>query len=326
MALLVPASASARSDLQEVREIHYQMGTLLDITIWHPNPETGRAMIRRSVREIHRLEGILSNYDPQSSISVLNRQAGHGKTKIQPELHRLLAMTIRFGRKTSGYFDVTVGPLMDLWQKQAERAYLPDHHTLARTLSLVGYGKLRLYSHGEAELLRKGMRIDLGGIGKGYAVDRVVWQLRQAGVKSALINFGGSSIYAIGSPPGQESWEIGLKGIDGKLAGFLLLRDQALSTSGSMGHFWIIQGKRYGHLINPHNGHPVTKPRMATVVAPTATEAEALTKPLVLLGENAALLIKAFPQKRALLTLENGKLVFLDRTFSDKLWQPIQTP
>ncbi|MFQ5852790.1 MAG: FAD:protein FMN transferase [Candidatus Binatia bacterium] len=310
--VLVLLDSLARAELYEVREIHYQMGTLLDITLYHSDPKEGKKILRRSVQEVHRLEGILSNYDPQSSLSFLNRHAGLGKVKVERELFHVLAVSVDFSVKTSGYFDVTVGPLVSLWRQAGEKRRMPSPDALAQAVGLVGYRKLRLYDNGEAELVHEEMSIDLGGIGKGYAVDRVVEILKQAGVTRALINFGGSSIYALGGPIGDESWKIGVKGTNGKLVGMVHLRNQALSTSGSMGRYWEIDGRRYGHLIDPKSGWPVTKPRMATVVAETATEGEALTKPLVLLGaaDEFRFIKKHFPRVEALVIAENEELAF----------------
>src|SRR5207249_9479318 len=144
--------------------------------------------------------------------------------------------------------------------------------------SSVGYNKLQLYDNRQAEL-PAGMKVDVNGIAKGYAVDRVADLFRAAGVSAALINFGGSSIYALGTPPEKTGWEIGVQGTDGKLRGVIVLSEMALSTSGSMGHFWTHRGKKYGHVIDPIKGLPVTESRMATVITSSATDAEALTKP-----------------------------------------------
>jgi thiamine biosynthesis lipoprotein len=319
--LLCAAPAMASGTLQQARELHYQMGTYLELTIWHPEPEVAKRLIRDSVQEVHRLEEILSNFDPESAVSRFNEQAGSGKIQLDPDLFRLLRTARRFSALTDGYFDVTVGPLMELWRETASRGILPDRNTLMTTLRQVGYQKLKLYDDGEARLLRPGMKIDLGGIGKGYAVDRVVERLRAARVNAALINFGGSSIYAIGTPPGEQGWPIGIQGTEGLLRGVIWLRDVALSTSGSMGHFWTIGAKKYGHLINPRNGLASSEPRMATVISPTATAGEALTKPLVLLGKNAFFAVKRSPQAEALVISEKGPLLFSTGFRSKGRWQ-----
>ena len=313
----------AFSTLQEVREVHYQMGTFLELTLWHAEPGVAKRMIRDAAKEVHRLEEILSDFDPDSSLSRLNQQAGKGKTKVPPELYELLKVARWFSAKTFGDFDVTIGSLMELWRETSSRGRLPDRDALARVLDRIGYEKLKIYSGQEAELLLPGMKIDLGGIGKGYAVDRVVERLKATGVNAALINFGGSSIYAMGSPPGENSWEVGLHGTDGRLRGLIHLRNMALSTSGSMGKFWTIGGKRYGHLIDPKSGMPVSDVRMATVITSSATAAEVLTKPLVLRGKDALRTVVQFPGTEAVVISEHGSLFFSGGFRSKTHWQEI---
>jgi thiamine biosynthesis lipoprotein len=322
--LLCALPTPAFSTLQEVREVHYQMGTFLELILWHLEPEVAKRIIREAAQEVHRLDEILSNFDPDSSVSRLNQQAGKGKTSVPAELYELLEIAQRFSATTSGDFDITVGPLMELWRETSSLGRLPDRDTLANVLAQVGYEKLKLYHNDrEAELLLPGMKIDLGGIGKGYAVDWVADRFKAAGIRSALINFGGSSIYALGTPPGQQGWEIAIQGTDGRLRAMIHLRDMALSTSGSMGKFWTIGGKRYGHLIDPTNGMPVSESRMATVITSTATTAEALTKPLVLRGKTALRLVARFAGTEAIVMPENGPLFFSDGFKAKTRWQEI---
>jgi thiamine biosynthesis lipoprotein len=307
---------------REVREVHYQMGTFLEMTLWHPEVDTAKRLVRDAVAEVHRLEEILSNYDPDSALSRLNRHAGAGPMQVPAELFEVLARACEFSARTSGIFDITIGSLMELWRKAEEEKLLPKQMQLSKALAAVGYRHLRLHAD-KAELLHEGTQIDLGGIGKGYAVDRVAQKLRAAGVSAALINFGGSSMIAIGAPPGKAGWEIALKDANDQLRGLILLRDSALSTSGSMGRFWTIDGKRYGHLINPISGTPTTETRMATVVSRSATEAEALTKPLILLGKSALPTMKEFPGAEAIVIPETGAPAFSQHFPSVASWKSL---
>ena len=318
---LLPAPAF--SALHEVREVHYQMGTFLELTLWHSEDDAAKQLIREAAAEVHRLEEVLSNFDPESDVSRFNRLAGKGKTNLHPDLYEILKIALQFSAKTAGYFDVTVGPLVELWRESLSRGLVPSGEVLAKTRRLVGHEKLKLAGSGAAELLAPEMKIDLGGIGKGYAVDRVADLLKAAGVISGLINFGGSSIYAIGAPPGQHGWKIGIQGTDEKLRGMIYLRNMALSTSGSMGHSWMIGGRRYGHLINPKSGMPMIQARMATVITPSATVAEALTKPLVILGSKALPMAKELPQTEALVIPQRGPLLFSHGFRSKSQWQEV---
>lgn len=304
--IFLAAPAKAAAALHQVREVHYQMGTYLAITLWHADPQAAERLIRRAVQEVHRLEEILSNYDPDSALSKLNRGAGEGGLRVPPELFEILACAREFSEKTGGIFDVTVGPLIELWRHAAEENRRPSERLLSRAVSAVGYRKLRLEQPDWADLTEAGMRIDLGGIGKGYAVDRATERLKAAGVAAALINFGGSSMSAIGAPPGTPAWEIAVQDTDGRVRGAIQLRDAALATSSSMGRWWTIAGKKYGHLIHPISGAPVTEARTAVVISPSATQAEALTKPLVLLGDRAPTTIEKFSGTGAIVLPASG--------------------
>jgi FAD:protein FMN transferase len=323
LCLIALAPATTTATPREVREVHYQMGTYLEVALWHDEPETAKRLIRDAVREVHRLDEILSNYDPDSALSHLNQRAGAGVTRVPAELFELLTAAREFSEKTGGIFDVTIGPLMELWRQAAEDNRLPSRKRLAQALAAVGYRNLRLCSPDGVELARSDMNIDLGGIGKGYAVERVTQMFKAAGVSTALINFGGSSMSAIGAPPGRNGWQIAVKGTDGHLRGTIRLRDTALSTSGSMGRWWNINGKKYGHLINPLSGTPTTEARTALVVARSATRAEALTKPLVLLGKMALSTIEKFSDTEAVVMPDNGAPSFSRQFRSRSSWKEI---
>ena len=308
---------------REVSEVHYQMGTFLEIRLWHTEPDIAKRIIRDAVQEVHRLEEILSNYDPDSALSRLNRRAGAGPMQVPAELFDVLASSREFSDKTGGIFDVTIGSLMELWRKAAEERRLPTLPELTEARAAVSYRHLVLRGTDQAQLTHRGTKLDLGGIGKGYAVDRGAQRLRAAGVTQALINFGGSSIIAIGAPPGKTGWEIALQDTRGRLRGLIYLRDSALSTSASMGRSWTINGKRYGHLIDPLSGMPITEARMATVVAPSAIQAEALTKPLVILGKSALRTTKEFPGSEAVVIATNGPPSFSQQFRAIAFWKGI---
>ncbi len=312
--------------LREVREVHFQMGTYLEVILWHHEPETAKRLIRDAIQEAHRLDAILSNFDPDSALSRLNRHAGAGSMRVPVELFELLARSRELAERTGGLFDVTIGPLMELWQKAAASNQMPNPSELDQARALVDYRKLALRRPDAAALIRGGMSIDLGGIGKGYAVDRMTNMLKASGISAALINFGASSMSAIGAPPGKTGWEIAVQDSDGRLRGAIHLRDVALSTSGSMGHGWIINDKKYGHLIDPQSGIAATETRMATVVTPSATLAEALTKPLVLIGASALRIVEKFADCEAVVIPENGAPTFSRQFRSRFSWKEIPRP
>lgn len=293
-----------------LREIHYVMGTLLEITLYHEPQEEGRRVLARCFQEARRLEDIFSAYDDDSDLSRLNRHAGMGPVGINQELWSVIEISLRLGRETEEAMDITVGPLNDLWKAAEDRGTIPSPPSVAEAMGRMGISKVQLLPDGRAELRQAGMRLDLGGIGKGCAVDYLKEILVQEGVASAFINFGRSSLAAVGSPPERESWPVLLGSDDGTPIGLVHLEDQHLSISSSFGRSFEIEGTRLGHLIDPRNGFPVRNRILGVAVARTATEAEALTKALVILGPTRGFaVVKRFSKAEGLLTYSNGSQV-----------------
>ena len=276
--------------MRPLREVHYTMGTLLDIALFHEEDEEGKRVLRRCFQEARRLEALFSAHDENSALSRLNRQAGLGPVEVEEEIFSLLSISLDLSRRTEGAFDITIGPLIDLWNRAARQEKSPDGPELKEALNLVGVSKVRLLPDRMVELRQRGMRLDLGGIGKGYAVDRIIEGLKQEGITRAFVNFGLSSLSVSGPPPGAEAWPILIQGPeDGEFAGAIGLKDRALSASGSFGRTFDIGGKRYSHLLDPGGGFPLDGPAIGVVLAPTATEAEAMSTALLVLGPGRGL-------------------------------------
>jgi thiamine biosynthesis lipoprotein len=206
---------------------------------------------------------------------------------VSPELYSLIDSSLFYSRATSGAFDVTVRPLVRLWGFQGGEQKLPSDEDIASALSRVGYGAVTLDSAASTVALPEGMEIDLAGIAKGYAVDRCVAVLAELGVRNALVNIGGN-IYAMGAPPGKKGWSVGVRDPKGGLetAGTLVLRDEAVATSGNYENFVEIGGERYGHIIDPRSGRPVSRVLSVTVVARTGLASDALSTGLFVLGSD----------------------------------------
>ena len=299
----VPAPAE-----REVSAGRYAMGTVLELTLVGRD-EVALARARDdAVAEVDRLEAMLSTWRSESDVSRLNRAAGAGAVVVAPEVADLLARSAELARATRGSFDVTVGPLVQLWKEAAARGELPDPTALADARARVGPDRLSVQrgAPGASASLAPGAALDLGGIAKGYALDRV-----RAGfgptVDAALLSFGQSSTWAIGHPRDADGWRLLARGPDGGFAGVLTLRDRALSVSGSLGQWNEIAGRRYGHVIDPRSGLPLTRGREALVVTADATLAEALSKALLVLGPQEGIaLIEDWPGAEALLLDEDG--------------------
>jgi len=286
------ASSTARSDVSSreavavpcsatrVHEAHYVMGTLLDVTVDAPCAATGREWIHAAVAEARRLDAELSSYQPDSALSRLNRAAGEGFRDVPEDLYRVLVLSRELSRETAGRFDVTVSPLVSLWEQAGNRNRWPTAREVAAARDAVGAAHVELAPPNRVALAARAA-LELGGIGKGYAADRMAAVLRGLGVRSALVNFGESSIVAIGPPPGRAPWHVWVRDGD-RLDGPLALRDMALSTSASLGQSRRVRGRKIGHIIDPLTGEPLRRRAQATVVAPNATEAEAWSKALLI--------------------------------------------
>jgi thiamine biosynthesis lipoprotein len=285
----------------------YVMGTVLEITL------VGRdeARLRETLDELFalagRLDRLLTVYDTGSDVSRLNRSAGRGPQSVDPEVAAVLRRAADLARLTRGSFDVTVGPLVALWTGAADRDAPPSPAELARALARVGADRVRPHDDGTVELTEPGVRVDLGGIAKGYALDRMLPRLRERGIRRALLNFGQSSAWALGTPVEGPAWRLLVRGPGEGFLGVIQLRDRALSVSGSLGQWVEIGGRRYGHVLDPRTGQPLTRRRQALVVAPEATLAEALSKALLILGEREGVaLVEAQPGCEGLLVDASG--------------------
>ena len=264
------------------------MGTVLEITLVGPDARALRAAMDPLFAEATRLDRLMTPWDAASDAARLNAAAGRGPLPVAPEVADLLARSAALSSLTRGAFDVTLGPLVSLWNEAGARGEVPSREAVAAARSRVGASQLRVGSDGRVELAA-GAAVNLGGVAKGYALDRMLPLLRAAGARAALLSFGQSSAWALGAPPGAAGWRLLARAPGGGFLGILTLRDRALSVSGSQGSFALIGGRRYGHVIDPRSGEPLVEERLALVVAPDATLAEALSKAVLVLGPREGL-------------------------------------
>jgi thiamine biosynthesis lipoprotein len=283
------------------------MGTVLELTLVGPDAEALEGALARLFAEVARLEALLSDWDPTSEVGRLNASAGRGRRSVAPEVAELLGRSRALTRLTRGSFDVTVGPLVSLWREAGLHAELPARAALASALRRVGGEGIFVGADGSVAL-PEGASVTLGGVAKGYALDRLLPLLGAAGVEAALLSFGESSTWALGAPPGASGWRLLARAPQGGFAGVLTLRDRALSVSGSFGSFSEIEGRRFGHVLDPRSGEPLEQESEALVVAPDATLAEALSKALLVLGAREGIaLVDGLPGCEALLLDARGR-------------------
>lgn len=285
---LVPGQAgpAGGDELVRVRRAHYLMGTLFEITAYGQNRSETAQAIEEAFARIREADEVMSHYRPESDLTRLNRLGGKQAVPVLASLYAILRESLRYGEVSGGAFDVTVGPLVRLWQEAAERQELPSPEAIAAVRVRVGFAKVKLLPGSRVQFAREGVEVTLGGIGKGWAVDAALSVLRARGIENALISAGTSTVYALGSIPGEEGWPVALRdpcNLEGTLE-TLPLRNAALSTSASYERYWEIEGRRYGHIVDPRSGWPVEPLVSVSVVAPTATESDALSTAVYVLG------------------------------------------
>ena len=260
--------------------------------------------------EVERLEARLSHYRPDSEISDLNQRAAYGPVRMEGSIFDLLHRCVKVSQVTDGAFDCTAGPLIRAWGFFRGEGRLAEPEAVREALERVGVRLLELDPAARTvQFAREGVQVHLGAIGKGYAVDHLVGELRRYGVESALVHGGTSTVYGLGAPPGQDGWYIGLRDPSepDRRLGAVRLRDRALSTSGDYEQFFEVDGRRYSHILDPRTGFPAQGMRSATVVAESATDTDALSTAAFVLGpEGTRRLGESYPEIGAVLVPDPG--------------------
>lgn len=288
--------------MQTVRVACHAMATRFEVLLHGPDPIALRAAGEEALREIERLEAQLSLYRETSEVACINAQAARKPVRVTPSLFALFQRAQTLSAQTGGAFDITVAPLVRCWGFMHGTGHVPSPEALAEVRASVGMRHLLLDPEAlTVRFSRPGVMIDLGGIGKGYAIDLAAEALRDCGITSALLHGGTSSLYAIGRPPGQEAWKVAIDGppqgsspqpgsspapAPARTFATVALRDQAMSVSAIWGKSFQAEGKTMGHLLDPRTGQPATSAVLAAVVLPSGTEAEAFSTALVILGSD----------------------------------------
>lgn len=286
------------------------MGTRIVVELWATDKAQGNAAIEAVLAEMRRVDEAMSTYKPTSELSIVNARAAQEAIKISPELFDLLATALDYSRITDGAFDVTyasVGYMYDF-----RKHVRPDEKQIAAALPGINYRHVELDpKNSTVHFARPGMRIDLGGIGKGHAVDRGIAILQARGIDHALVSAGGDS-RIIGDRFGQP-WVVGIRHPDRKdeVIARIPLEDAALSTSGDYERYFDENGVRYHHIIDPKTGHSASKVRSATIIGPTATRTDGLSKTAFVLGpEKAIEIYNRLDDIDAVLVTPEGKVLY----------------
>jgi thiamine biosynthesis lipoprotein len=265
------------------------MATRFELVLYGENEPHMRSAGEEALQEIDRLDHQLSFYRNDSEITFLNRHAAEGFVKVEPRLFGLLKRCAALTALTDGAFDVTIAPLMRAWRFVRDTGGVPTGAERERAREAVGMGKVVFDEETfSVRFLQEGVEIDLGGFGKGYAVQRAVDWLRENGIESALLHGGTSSVATLGRPPDQDAWRIELphafqRGGEAKVVDLV---DRCLSISAIHGKYFLAEGKRLGHIINPITGDPASANPAAAVTGADAAVCEALSKAALIHSAN----------------------------------------
>ena len=288
------------------------MATRFEIVLHGDNPAALRAAGEEALDEIDRLEAQLSLYRSSSEVARLNREAHQSPVRVTPGLFRLLEKARELWRETNGVFDITIAPLVRCWGFMGGTGSMPERAAIEEARAQVGMQFVELDSTNfTVRFTRPGVMLDLGAIGKGYAVDRAAGLLREAGVTSALIHGGTSTAFAIGREVTGAPWKIAVTSPVRDAAttpiAVVELEDESLSVSAVWGRSFRSGEKTYGHIIDPRTGAPAETALLTAAVLPTATETDALTTALLTAPELMPALTARRPAMRCLIVHGNER-------------------
>jgi FAD:protein FMN transferase len=290
-----------------VHKTKYAMGTVYEIAVYDESAEHASQAIDKAFAEIVRLDNMLSNFKPESDLSRLNRDGHFHVEKVPADLYRVIEESVKYSKVSGGKFDITVGPLVDLWKAALRGDRVPAQEEQEKLRACVGYEKIELIPPDKVEFHSPCMRIDVGSIGKGYAVDRAVEILRANGIKNALVDAGQSSIYGMGSPPGLGAWEVHLRDPSNRVDPTVMLNENSVSTSEQTPPS-LLGNETAGHIIDPENGKPLETKYALSIVAKTGTASDALSTTLLLVGpEKGKLIVKQLADAAAIWVAADGE-------------------
>jgi thiamine biosynthesis lipoprotein len=286
------------------------MGTLVEITIVGRDEDKAAAAISEAFAEMERIEHLMSRWISESEVSKINRWAGVKPVKVSAEVLEVIQRAQEISRASGGYFDISVGGLLDLWGFETSEGRVPAKGEVEQALQSVGYGAIVVDGEASTVELRRGMCIDLGGIAKGYAVDRACEVLRSRGYENVIVNAGGDMRVRGRKPNGP--WVIGIQDPRDRsriLASFDV-GDISVATSGDYERYFEADGVRYHHLLNPFTGYPGRQCRSVTIKAKDAVTADALATAVFVMGPEEGLrLVEATEGVEALIVTADGEII-----------------
>ncbi len=302
------------------KESRLIMDTIVSVKVLNGYARHLEAAVNMALDKMKDLEKKLNKYDRESEVSRINNMRADDRIPLGPDMAFLLNKAVELSSTTAGAFDVTISPLVDLWKRSGENGLLPSREEIERARSNIGTEGIILDNNNNLSMERDGIELDLSGIAKGYAVDQAISVLKANGVKSGLVEAGGD-MYCFGQGPRNKKWRIGVRNPrKNSLIGVLTLRDKAVATSGDYYRFFIKDGKRYSHIIDPRTGYPVSgNPMSVTVIAPDCLTADALATAITVMGPSEGLrFAEGLNGIEAIIISQDGEELKIDLTSGAK--------
>ncbi len=294
------------------KETRTSLYTLVSITAVTESEDRAKKAMDKAYDELDRLGRLLNFYADDSELSTINRNAGIKPVRVSPDTLEIIQAAVYAGEQTEGGFDVTVGPIVKLWD--FNKKIMPDAASIAKRLPFVGYRNILVDTAASTVFLKKaGVQMDLGGIIKGFAADKAVAVLKQNGIQGGIVAVAGD-IRVFGRQPDGRPWHIGVqnprqKGEDDALLATLNLEDKGISTSGDYQRYFIRDGVRYHHLLNPKTGFPESLCQSVTVIAPAATLTDPFATGIFVMGPKKGLAVLEKLGLDGIIVDRNGKVL-----------------
>ncbi|MCW3126714.1 MAG: FAD:protein transferase [Bacteroidetes bacterium] len=288
------------------------MGSAFELIVGADSREQADFFLQKGIEEIQRIEQLLTEFNEESITSLINRQAGHDPVRVEPEVYDLLTRSIRISDMTQGAFDITVGPLKQLYKFRKGANTFPDKKVLREALNKVGYRHIAMLPDSKVVLKKEGMRISFAAIGKGYAADKVKQLWTKLGVTCGVVNASGD-LTVIGKKADGSNWRAGIADPDHPESILLYtpLVNASIATSGDYEQYFIKNGIRYSHTINPLTGYPLTGVKSVTIVSPSAELSDALATAVYVMGPEVGMhLIDQVAAAQCIMIDSGNRLLF----------------
>ena len=303
------ASVNAESKNRKFNETRLLMGTVVEVIVISDKEDVARKSIADAFSAMERVDRLMSNFKEDSDISRINRGAGIEDVAVDKDVIEVIKKSIYYSEISNGAFDITIGGVEELY-KFEDKGRMPEKGKFKNSVSLVGYKNI-IINGNTVRLTKKGMKLDLGGIAAGYAVDKGIDTIKKNGVVDALINAGGD-IRVIGESENGK-WKIGIlhPREENKLINTLTLKDISVTTSGDYRKYFISGGKRYHHILNPSTGLPTEGVQSVTIIAPLAVDSDALATAVFVLGKKKGMeMIERLKDVEGIIIASDGLAIY----------------